>query len=77
MDAAAAFEEFQRLKETLPFEPFEVETVDGKRFAITRRFGFAVSAKSVILGDESDRPWLYKHAEIKLIRRPANGATAS
>lgn len=68
MDATVAYEQFRRLKDHRPFQPFEVETEDGKRFTINRRSGFLADRKTVILADQNDSARFYSHAQIKVIR---------
>lgn len=68
MDATVAYEHFRRLKDHRPFQPFEVETEDGKRFMIKRRAGFAMNRKSVVLADANDSARFYSLTAIREIR---------
>ena len=77
MEAAAAYQEFRRLKATLPFQPFVVETVDGKNFQINRRSGFAAGKQSVVLGDADARGHVYRLADVTNIRASEKPPVAS
>jgi hypothetical protein len=71
MDANAAYAEFRRMKSTLPFVPFELETTDGRKFFVERRMGFAATPKMVIVLDARDHSHWVKYPELKAVHAAA------
>lgn len=67
MDANQAYAEFRRIKHTLPFIPFAVETTDGQRFLIERRMGFAATPKMLVVLDTDNRSHWVKYPELRAI----------
>ncbi len=67
MDANEAYAEFRRIKQTLPFVPFAVETTGGQRFLIDRRMGFAATPKMLVVLDAENRSHWVKYPELKTI----------
>ncbi len=72
MDASAAYTEFRRIKHTLPFVPFEVETTDGRRYVVDRRMGFAATSKMLVVMDGARGSQWVMYPELKAVNSIAD-----
>jgi hypothetical protein len=68
MSPTECINELQRRKDVLPFVPFEIETLEGGRFQVVRRMGFAASDRTILVIDSSDRGHRVPVSKVKTIR---------